>query len=330
MISELVRIAIGQFAINSTWEALQSPDLSDAQLRELQSAWESVDFAEQTEAVLAMERVSDTLTFSHWRESYPSPSELGLADSSKSGLAELRELGQNVLEDPKEGAKALWHRYPGYWTWKWWQSYDDELVSAETVQACLETVRAARKDHPIAPVQKQLAQQAALINQAHPGAGTWLGFLVGTGGSLERLLIRVGGIETQRSLLITAIALKRYHLKHSAYPAELTELIPDFFLRLPLDPMDGQPLRYHLKPDGTFLLYSVGEDGHDDGGDPTPTEPATRVNKSWWRGIDAVWPSPATKEEVTAEFERVARSRNVTLQIRPANPLAASPTNSAK
>jgi hypothetical protein len=142
------------------------------------------------------------------------------------------------------------------------------------------------------------------------------GYSWASGGLLRNLLARVGGIETQRSLLITAVALKRFHLKHGVYPAELAELTPNFFLQQPLDPMDGQPLRYHLKPDGTFLLYSVGEDGNDDGGDPTSTEPATRVNKSWWRGIDAVWPSPATKEEVIADFEELARRKETDAEFR--------------
>src|SRR5262249_22300600 len=153
-----------------------------------------------------------------------------------------------------EGAKALVRRYPGYWAWKWWQSYDDELADAEALQACLEAVRTARRDHAIAPARRQFDEKAALVGQAHPGAETMRGYSWASGGLLRNLLGRVGAIETQRSLLITAVALQRYHLKRNAYPAGLAELTPDFLPQLPLDPMDGQPLRYHLKPDGTFLL----------------------------------------------------------------------------
>ena len=49
-------------------------------------------------------------------------------------------------------------------------------------------------------------------------------------------------------------------------------------------------LRYRLKPDGTFLLYSVGEDARDDGGDPTPPSAG---KFDLWEGRDAVWPSSA-------------------------------------
>ena len=44
--------------------------------------------------------------------------------------------------------------------------------------------------------------------------------------------------------------------------------MPEFVPKVPLDPVDGQPLRYRRNADGTFLLYSVGENGKDDGGNP--------------------------------------------------------------
>ena len=61
--------------------------------------------------------------------------------------------------------------------------------------------------------------------------------------------------------------------------------------------MDGHDLRYRLNPDGTYLLYSVGEDGVDNGGDPTP-EKEKRLY--FLNGRDWVWPRPATDEEVQA------------------------------
>lgn len=68
--------------------------------------------------------------------------------------------------------------------------------------------------------------------------------------------------------------------------------------------MDGKPLRYQPRPDGTFLLYSVGEDGEDNGGDPTSTQVANDRNKFWWKGRDAVWPMPATAAETKAYEEK--------------------------
>ena len=58
--------------------------------------------------------------------------------------------------------------------------------------------------------------------------------------------------------------------------------------------MSGRSLAYRLKPAGGWLLYSVGEDGRDDNGDPTPP-PGTNSAAGLWDGRDAVWPSiPST------------------------------------
>jgi hypothetical protein len=61
--------------------------------------------------------------------------------------------------------------------------------------------------------------------------------------------------------------------------------------------MGGMPSLYHTHADGSFTLYSVGEDGQDDGGDVT----ATNAVKSFdlWSGRDAVWTKAVTNEPVS-------------------------------
>jgi hypothetical protein len=119
--------------------------------------------------------------------------------------------------------------------------------------------------------------------------------------AIGRMLHRVFAAEVARELAVTALALKRYQLAHTQYPATLSALVPDFLPSLPRDPADHQPLRYHLKPDGTFLLYSIGEDGVDDDGDPSPS--GTPQSVAWLEGRDVVWPIPATTAEISA-FQR--------------------------
>ncbi|HWX20368.1 MAG TPA: hypothetical protein VN578_10760 [Candidatus Binatia bacterium] len=220
-----------------------------------------------------------------------------------SALSELAELGKGVLENPRAGLKAIVYRYPGYWAWKWWQSYDDELANAQMVQASLEAARKARQEKALGRAFQQLDCEAAKLRQAHPRAGMWFG--VGTPDLTLRFFMRIELAEIQRSLLVTAIALKRYQVRHGAYPAELAQLVPEFLTEMPRDIIDGQPQRYRLNPDGSFRLYSVGVDGVDDGGDPTPSPEATR---QWVRAKDAVWPVPASAEEVKAALEKPARN----------------------
>jgi hypothetical protein len=70
--------------------------------------------------------------------------------------------------------------------------------------------------------------------------------------------------------------------------------------------MDGGELRYRVNADGTWILYSVGENGVDDGGNPWP-RPGRSQTEHYGSGLDAVWLEPATPEEVAREEEASQR-----------------------
>jgi hypothetical protein len=65
-------------------------------------------------------------------------------------------------------------------------------------------------------------------------------------------------------------ALERYRLAHGEYPETLDALVPQFIEKLPHDIIGGQPLLYRPTADGKFLLYSVGWNERDDGGQKSP------------------------------------------------------------
>jgi hypothetical protein len=96
--------------------------------------------------------------------------------------------------------------------------------------------------------------------------------------------------------------LKRFQLKHGKSPETLNEMVPEFSPAVPIDPYDGKPLRYHPNADGTYLLYSVGEDGKDDGGDPSLQGGVVYPSFNFYwqnaRSRDWVWPQPATPAEI--------------------------------
>ncbi|MCP5522729.1 MAG: hypothetical protein H7A46_14395 [Verrucomicrobiales bacterium] len=78
--------------------------------------------------------------------------------------------------------------------------------------------------------------------------------------------------------------------------------------------MDGQPLRYHRREDGTFLLYSVGEDGIDQNGEPDRSGQAV----NWQRDQDFVWPQAAPGDEViAADAEAVAKAATKAAETAP-------------
>jgi hypothetical protein len=77
-------------------------------------------------------------------------------------------------------------------------------------------------------------------------------------------------------------ALERYRLAQSIYPATLAELVPQFIADLPRDPYARAPYHYQRREDGTFLLYGLGVNRQDDGGQINP-------NVSERQQLDAIW-----------------------------------------
>ncbi len=73
----------------------------------------------------------------------------------------------------------------------------------------------------------------------------------------------------------TALAIERYRLATGKVPERLEELVPQYLKEVPIDPFDGQPIRYRRMEPG-YCLYSIGEDGQDNGGkekEPRSTAP---------------------------------------------------------
>ncbi len=68
-----------------------------------------------------------------------------------------------------------------------------------------------------------------------------------------------------------ALAVERYRLAHAnAAPDSLSQLVPDWLERVPLDPYDGQPVRYIKASPRDYIVYSVGRDRVDNGGKVSP------------------------------------------------------------
>ena len=77
-------------------------------------------------------------------------------------------------------------------------------------------------------------------------------------------------------------ALERYRLAHSEYPGTLDALLPQFIEKLPHDIIGGQPLIYRRTADGKFLLYSVGWNETDDGGQDVSATSPNDFNQGDW------------------------------------------------
>jgi hypothetical protein len=166
---------------------------------------------------------------------------------------------------------------------------EDELFFLQSLQENLDSVRRLRTRQPWRIARQGLEQSFARLNRAANSYARFRYWLtlqaMPNFARAENDTVRA---ETERRLTVTAIALKRYQLEHSAPPASLDSLVPAFLPAVPLDPMSGSPLRYRVPESGACILYSTGEDGADDGGDAT--NPSGK-DFGMWNGRDAVWPA---------------------------------------
>jgi hypothetical protein len=85
-------------------------------------------------------------------------------------------------------------------------------------------------------------------------------------------------------LIAGELALSCYQLEHGHPPARLEELATNYLSNVPQDPFSDQPMIY--RPQGThWLLYSVGPDGVDDGGQSvgrgSPMKGDIRFDSPW-------------------------------------------------
>lgn len=65
-----------------------------------------------------------------------------------------------------------------------------------------------------------------------------------------------------------AVAVERFRRAHRTLPVALSDLSPAFLATVPVDPFTGEALRLRVG-EASYVVYSVGADGTDDGGDLT-------------------------------------------------------------
>jgi hypothetical protein len=84
--------------------------------------------------------------------------------------------------------------------------------------------------------------------------------------ALSKANAKAGRIQTYVDEARIACALERFRLANGQLPDTLDTLVPRFIAALPHDMIDGQPLRFRRASDGGYVLYSIGWNRVDDGG----------------------------------------------------------------
>jgi hypothetical protein len=312
-ISQLVRIAIAQITCATTWEFLQSSNVTDGQLAELQADWSRPEFIRAMINVMPLEQEGAEYEIGKWHRSLKEMRRYEeLSKTVSTALGHFQE-EENFLE------KA--DKYRKRFLWRYWWSYPDELRYLKGLQVLTDTMRQiaangvfhdALENQDVELDRLGISKLNSSLDSLYAGKTDYHNMLSESVITLTRLAVKVMSVETARQVTITAIALKRFQLKNNRYPPDLKALVPAFFTSAPCDPVDGHLLRYHLNADGTFLLYSVGENGKDDDGNPSLEKVAEGSSLNWLnpRALDWVWPQPATEEEIQKFFEERGKSGN--------------------
>jgi hypothetical protein len=305
-VSQFVRISIVHMALAANWELLQSTNVPADVLAELQRVWSQLAFVDAGEQSLLMGRAMTQ----------------GILEDMHHSAAALRNMtrGPNRaaprsgywMDDALDMAKragyeSLARTKEAQWRLTW--SLEDELRSLKGWQVLIDAMRLAKTTRAFAPALLQQGagltalgfQEGSIIGKIDSGEADLRTFFSEWVAQVSRLLSLVLTAEAAKQMAITAIALKRYQLETGTYPVDLNELVPKFMSELPRDPVDGQPIRYRPAEGQSFMLYSIGADGKDDGGDPARTDKKRWVG--WYGGRDWVWPQPASVAEVTAFFK---------------------------
>ncbi len=98
-------------------------------------------------------------------------------------------------------------------------------------------------------------------------------------------------IRIRLDLARTALAVEHYRLATGVVPERLEQLVPQYLKQIPIDPFDGQPIRYRRATIG-YLLYSVEADGQDNGGRRQRWVDGDDDRERPWDASDALYDLP--------------------------------------
>ncbi len=278
--AQMIRVAVAGLGLMATWEALQAPGWTEPQLARLQAAWAPVDLVDAVEKGFVGARASGYEVFALTRRSR----------GSYMGRLLTGNVGSPARKARLEETLSEYVYMPAY---KLTSIDRDELFYLRNMQESITVLRTLKVHRPWAEAKERLSQVTTNVDRIARSPLRWrYPFSLVAIPNFKRACETALHWETERQMTLAAIALRRHQLQYGQLPTSFEALVPEFLPLAPYDYLNAKPLGYRPKVDGTYVLYSVGEDGKDDGGDPTPRpgQPS-----GLWTGRDAVWPSPAAE-----------------------------------
>jgi hypothetical protein len=268
LITHLVRIAQTHLALQPIWEGLADQRWNDAQLATIQEELDRLDFLADCHQGMRGERA-----FSIWAMDY-------LRRTRDPGLFDV-QIGEPVLSGDKRWRRLLFRlAIPRGW-------FDQNKVSVARIHLELFQPGVDLETRRVSPAtlgRLDQGLQAEFTRRTPYNLFSGL-LLPALGKAAERFSRSQASVDLAR----VACALERHRLAQGGYPEYLDALVPQFLAKVPHDVINGQPLKYRRTDDGRFVLYSVGWNETDDGGQLALTKSG---NADWNKG-DWLWHYPA-------------------------------------
>ena len=242
--SHLAHIESQRIAVSSLQHMLNKTCLTDEQLSNLAAALEKANDQRSLARAFIGQRCIGIYSFDRMRDT---------TDLTALPVGRSRPLGQRLLINATVFLSSPQYLYDtcGFLQW-------DELHYLQLMDRYIQT---AQMDFPerIAAAQalrRSLEQQDGLHALSR-------GWLRGMNGS--RVIVKDAAVTARLRSAQIVIAIERFRISHDhQLPQTLSELTPFGSSGVPVDPFDGQPLRYKKLAPG-YVVYSVGEKGDGNG-----------------------------------------------------------------
>jgi hypothetical protein len=126
-----------------------------------------------------------------------------------------------------------------------------------------EKLRLAQSSEAQSPAKGSADEKPFIVRAMNrSGLPAWTEQFVRSWPPLARIAARLA----QNRVAVAALATERWRRAHDgALPPTLRALVPAELATIPLDPFDGQPLRFEVLPDA-YVIYSIGDNMKDEGG----------------------------------------------------------------
>lgn len=249
LISQLVRYAIDAFGVQALQFALNGAIFTEPELVAMQMALAKADDLDSAARGLLGERA-------FFISGLSDPGGFGLMAASRlTPPSGIEEIVSEVFVQPLARFSGFWQRDLRF-----------------GIDALSTNIAWARLPDP----QRWHASTNAhaIIMRAKSGYYIMTGMLLP---AMEKFTARDVNHRAQARTALVALAIERFRLaNHGKLPDQLSSLVPAFLDKVPIDPYDGQPLRYK-RTDNGYIVYSIGPDATDDGGIEPPPGPKPKA-----------------------------------------------------